>query len=382
MEFDNDRLIKKRYPIEIFFWIFLVLINPLINALNIFYTDIKMWPVLLLVNIVLLPIYLLYDEWVFTKFFPRKNKVMFVFIALVTILLLHTIIFLLYLLLQQFSLSPYELDYFQFSLHTLVRETAWIIINLGFATGIYFIKTALDEKDLLQAAEKENNFLKLRYLRAQLNPHFLFNTLNSIYSLSLQKSDKAPEAVVKLADIMRYLIYECNENKIPLSKEIAFISNYIAIERIRFNADIRFEVEGDTEGILIEPFLFISFIENGFKHALDNMEIKPFIYINIKIKQEEIVLNVINNTNIDLETQAKRLYGKGISGSKTLLELLYPSSYKLDIIQTDKDEGQENKLRMKYAKDRLESLYPDAHTLDVLLKNNVFTVSLIIKQAA
>ena len=133
---------------------------------------------------------------------------------------------------------------------------------------------------------------------------------------------------------------------------------------------------------MIEPFLFISFIENGFKHALDNTDIKPFIYITVKVRAQEIVLNVINNTNIDLETQAKRLNGKGISGSKNLLELLYPASYQLNIIQTDKDEGQENKLRMKFAKDRLENLYPDAHTLDVILKNNVFTVSLIIKQAA
>jgi LytS/YehU family sensor histidine kinase len=79
--------------------------------------------------------------------------------------------------------------------------------------------------------------------------------LNSIYSLSLQKSDKAPEAVVKLADVMRYLIYECNEDRIPLNKEIDFIRNYIEIEKIRFNADIQFTVEGDTDGIMIEPFL-------------------------------------------------------------------------------------------------------------------------------
>jgi hypothetical protein len=90
----------------------------------------------------------------------------------------------------------------------------------------------------------------------------------------------------------------------------------------------------------------------------------------------------INNTNIDMETQAKRINGKGISGSKSLLELLYPAAYTLDIIQTDKDERQESKVRLKNAKERLETLYPDAHTLDVILKNNVFTVSLIIKPQA
>lgn len=382
MEFDNDRLIKRRYRIEIIFWVLLALINPVINALNIFYNNPRIWPALLLANLAALPLYMLFSEWVFARLFARKNKLAFTGATIATILLLLALLFVLYLLIQQFPLSPYETDYFKLSSHTLIRDFTWIIINLCFAAGIYFTRTALDEKDALQLLEKENNFFRLRYLRAQLNPHFLFNTLNSIYSLSLQKSDKAPEAVIKLADIMRYLIYECNEDKIPLDKEIEFIRNYIAIEQIRFNADIRFEVEGKTEGIMIEPFLFISFIENGFKHALDNTEIKPFIYITIRIKPEGIVLNVINNTNIDLETQAKRLNGKGISGSKSLLELLYPSSYQLDIIQTDKDEGQENKLRMKYAKERLENLYPDAHTLDVILRNNVFTVSLIIKQAA
>src|SRR5204863_4235545 len=129
----------------------------------------------------------------------------------------------------------------------------------ALATAIPFIKKALDEKDIITVLQKDNTFYKLRYLRAQLNPHFLFNTLNSIYSLSLQKSDKAPDVVVRLADIMRYLIYECNEEKISLDKEIEFIKNYIEIEKIRYKADVRFSVEGETEGIMIEPFLFMSF---------------------------------------------------------------------------------------------------------------------------
>ena len=149
----------------------------------------------------------------------------------------------------------------------------------------------------------------MKYLRSQLNPHFLFNTLNSIYSLSIQKSDKAPEVIVKLADLMRYMIYDCNDDKVPLNKEIEFIENYIAIEKIRHKADVRFSVEGETEGIMIEPFLFISFIENGFKHAFNNSFTDPFIYITIKVNAEQVALSVVNNTNIDIETQAKRIQG-------------------------------------------------------------------------
>jgi LytS/YehU family sensor histidine kinase len=252
---------------------------------------------------------------------------------------------------------------------------------MSIAIGIYFIKKALDEKELLVNLEKDNVNFRLKYLRSQLNPHFLFNTLNSIYSLSMQKSEKAPEMVVKLADLMRYLIYECTEEKVPLNKEIEFIQNYIEIEKIRYKADVRFSVEGETTGIMVEPFLFISFIENGFKHAFDNAYTNAFIYISIKVQPEQIELSVVNNTSIDLETQAKRIHGTGIRNSKSILELLYPTSHALNIIQTEKEENRTSELRIKNAKKRLEVLYPDSHTLDVILSNNAFTVSLIIKSA-
>jgi two-component system LytT family sensor kinase len=131
---------------------------------------------------------------------------------------------------------------------------------------------------------------------------------------------------------------------------------------------------------MIEPFLFISFIENGFKHAFNNSYTEPFIYITIKAGAEQIVLNVINNTNIDLETQSKRINGKSMNNSRSILELLYPNSYALDIIQTEKEESRKSNLRIKNAKECLETLYPDSHTLDVILSNNAFTVSLIIKR--
>jgi LytS/YehU family sensor histidine kinase len=250
---------------------------------------------------------------------------------------------------------------------------------MALSIALFYIRRADDEKDLLIAMQRENTYYQLRYLRSQLNPHFLFNTLNSIYSLCLQRSDKAPEVVVRLADIMRYLIYECNEEKIPLDKEIEFIRNYIEIEKLRHHADIRFTVDGATAGILIEPYIFISFIENGFKHAMDHSFGDPFIYITLKVTDAQLVLNVINSTSADLEMQARRINGKGISHSRSLLELLYPASYDLDIIQTEKDETRTSELRLRNARERLENLYPDSHTLDVILNKSTFTVSLILK---
>jgi LytS/YehU family sensor histidine kinase len=249
---------------------------------------------------------------------------------------------------------------------------------MTFAASISFLRKYLDEGDLLTALERDNLDFKLKYLRSQLNPHFLFNTLNSIYSLSLQKADEAPEVVIKLSALMRFMLYDCAEEKVPLSKEIEFIQNYIEIEKIRHKADIRFTVEGETDNVMIEPLLFMPFIENGFKHAFENTYTNAFVYITLRKENDKISLSIINNTNIDLATQANRIQGTSMTNSKNVLEMLYPKSYTLDIIQTDKEEQRKSELRLKHARERLESLYPDS-ALDVILSNNAFTVSLIIK---
>jgi two-component system LytT family sensor kinase len=379
MEYDNDRIRKHTPKMEVFDWILLVLLAPVTNSLATFPHSWWMWPVLLVLNGLLLPIYLVYSRIMGTVFLVQKRKLFSALMSLLSFLVILTFIFTIYSLLLKFDLRPEERSYFSFSAHTMVREGWWVVINMSLSVAFFFIRRAIDEKGLLSAVQKESDFFRLRYLRAQLNPHFLFNTLNSIYSLSLQKSEQAPEVVIKLADIMRYLIYECDEEKIPLDKEIEFIRNYIEIEKIRHKADIRLSVEGSTAGVRIEPFLFISFIENGFKHAMDHSFGEPFIYITLKVGNGQIVLNVINSTEADLETQAQRINGKGIAHSRSLLELLYPSSYDLDIIQTEKDETRTSTLRMHNARERLETLYPDSHTLDVILGKSAFTVSLILK---
>ena len=379
MEFDNDRVIKHAYKIEIFYWVLLALMSPLVNSITFFLHDLRMWPALFIANLILLPAYLFYAALIIPNLFFTKRNAYFILVSIAFFILVIVLTFSVYALILNFQLLQNEQDYLSVKFSSIAREAVWIMINMSLATAIAFIKRGEDEKDIMLTLQKDNTAFKLKYLRAQLNPHFLFNTLNSIYSLSLQKSDQAPEVVIKLADLMRYLIYDCEQEKISLDKEIEFIRNYIEIEKIRFKADIRFTVEGETDGIMIEPFLFISFIENGFKHALDNAYTKPFIFITIKVEKEQIVLNVINNSNTDLETQAKRINGKGLTNSKSLLELLYPSSYELDIIQTEKEERIKSNVRLKNARERLETLYPDSHTLAVILGNNAFTVSLILK---
>lgn len=389
MEFDNDRIIRPTQKVEMFAWIFLLLLNPLVNCLTIVLPEhrgagifIAAFLLSVLINAMVLSAYIVFARIFVSRFLFRKKYVFFALISIGWFMVIHAFLLMIYSITLNIDFSPTGIAYFTYSAATILRESLWIIINMGIATAICFIRETLDKEDMVTFLQKDNAFLKIRYLRTQLNPHFLFNTLNSIYSLSLQKSDKTPEVVIKLADIMRYLIDECSQEKIPLTKEIDFIRNYIEIEKIRFKADIRFTVEGETEDILIEPFLFISFIENGFKHALDNSQTLPFIYVTLKIEPDRFILNVINNTDIDLENQAKRIHGRSITNSRSILEILYRDAYALDIIQTEKDERKESKLRLKNAKERLETLYPDNHTLDVILSNNTFTVSLIIKRRA
>lgn len=389
MEYDNDRLIKPINKAEIFCWVILCILYPLVNSVSVFSADIAgsaasfIWGtvLVLLCNLLLMPAYFFYARVVVPNFLFKYRPLLFAIISTGIFLFVHLFLFVLHAIIKDFNLSPLVQRYFSYSTITFIRESVWIFIYMSLATMTAYIKKTRDEKDMISGLEKDNNFLRLRYLRAQLNPHFLFNTLNSIYSLTLNKSEQAPEMVIKLSDLMRYMVYECNEEKVPLEKEIAFIRNYIDIENTRHNADIRFSVEGDTAGVMIEPFLFIAFIENGFKHALESAHASPFVYINIKIEKNEIILNVINNTNVSLELQAKRLNGTGIKNSKSLLELLYPHSYVLNIIQTEKDRERNSKLRIKNARERLETLYPDSHTLDVILSNNAFTISLVIKSA-
>ena len=376
MEFDNDRK-RTRGPRAVStFWLPLLLFSPLVNSVTVFPTDPRMWIILFNLSLAYWPLYYLYAR---VAICDRRPVWLYGAITLGAFVLLHAITLGVYALLALCPLHDIERAYFTYSTPTFARECVWIALNLFIATVTTLALRVDEEKTTVSQAQQESIFFKLRYLRSQLNPHFLFNTLNSIYSLSLQKSDKAPEVVVRLADLMRYLIYECNEETIPLEKEIAFIQNYIALEQIRHKADIRFTVEGDVQDVMIEPFIFLAFIENGFKHAMDNSFAEPFIYITLKVGRDRIVLNVINSTEADLESQAKRINGKGITNSRSLLELLYPGSYELDIIQTDKEASRQSALRLQHARERLETLYPDAYHLDVMLKKNAFTVSLILK---
>ncbi|OMP32686.1 histidine kinase [Mangrovimonas sp. DI 80] len=173
---------------------------------------------------------------------------------------------------------------------------------------------------------------ELKFLRTQIQPHFFFNTLNNLYALTLQKSDDAPRLVIKLSDIMQYVLYEVSSSKANLLEEINHINNYIDIEHIRFKdrIDSELDITGDIEDVQVPPLLFLSFIENCFKHGLKGND-------NIKINMSFEILNKhylefkLSNT-FNPEVVQENNHGIGIANTKRRLNLLFSNDY---VLETD-----------------------------------------------
>ncbi|MEP7264949.1 MAG: sensor histidine kinase [Bacteroidota bacterium] len=172
---------------------------------------------------------------------------------------------------------------------------------------------------------------ELAYLKSQINPHFLFNTLNSIYSLAIQKSDDTPEAIVKLSGLMRYVITDATEDVVPLEKEIIYIKNYIELQKIRLGntATVQLEITDDNSGSSITPLLLIPFIENAFNHGV-NPEENSTIRIQLRINKSVLHLTVFN-LKVKRASHAVST-GLGIENARMRLQLLYPDKHQLQII--------------------------------------------------
>lgn len=199
----------------------------------------------------------------------------------------------------------------------------------------------LREKKELQTQTMQS---ELRFLKSQINPHFLFNTLNNLYALTLKKSDKAPEIVIKLSEMMRYMLYECNEKRVPLLKEVNYIQNYLDLEKLRQgkNVDINFKVEGEIFDQRIAPLMFIPFLENSFKHGLNNTISHGFVNILLVIEQQHINFHIENSKAASLPTQThKRSGGIGLVNVKRRLNIIYPNQHTLEIHDSPNTYGVE-----------------------------------------
>ncbi len=177
--------------------------------------------------------------------------------------------------------------------------------------------------------ENEKLTSELAFLKSQINPHFLFNSLNNIYSLAYQKSDKTPEAVMKLSEIMRYMLYESNEATVKLDDEIRYLQNYIELQKLRFKdkAYIKFEIDGETNDKRITPLILISFVENAFKHGIATDKDNP-IKIVLNVSSNKLFFQVVNRKSVQNKDETG---GIGLLNVKRRLDLLYDGEFRLHI---------------------------------------------------
>ncbi len=215
--------------------------------------------------------------------------------------------------------------------HTNILRTIFFDYSLYLLLIVLFTSMLLKNNQRWRKLQQEKLETELSYLKAQINPHFLFNTLNSIYSLAIEKSDYTATAVVKLSGMMRYLISESGKHFVSLEKEVAYISDYIELQQFRLGATVKilYELQGKFTSKEIAPLLLITFVENAFKYGVNPEEYSE-IFTGISIADDVLTLKVENNkvtTRMHTTDQA----GLGISNTRGRLEMLYPGKHQLHI---------------------------------------------------
>lgn len=204
----------------------------------------------------------------------------------------------------------------------------------GFAGLIKMIVNNYENNKRVDELEKLQLNTELQFLKLQTSPHFLFNSINNIYSLVLMKSDKAPEALMKLSDLLRYSLYDCH-NKVRLSQEIEAVSSYIELFRLKYehNLNINLNIATDYTDFLIEPLLYVPLIENAFKYS--GIGISPDAFINIRLFQEDnfTCFDISNSKGIPDKEQSAS--GIGLVNIQKRLDILYPEKYLFEIQETE-----------------------------------------------
>ena len=216
------------------------------------------------------------------------------------------------------------------SFREFVRAVTWylLVVFVSFVIKLFMQLRQAEQR----AKEIENAQLRteLSFLHAQINPHFLFNSLNTIYSLALKKSDLAPTAVLKLSHLLRYVIDDANRDHVPLEQEVNYLNNYIELQKLRSTSSLAvdFKVVGDISSTQIAPLLLLPFVENAFKYGISNHEPSP---IDILLERTPKALTFIIN-NRKFEQGENDSTGIGINNVKRRLELLYPGKHDLQML--------------------------------------------------
>ncbi len=199
----------------------------------------------------------------------------------------------------------------------------------GMALSVKLLLYWYRQKMQTIEVEKQKTAAELQLLKSQLHPHFLFNTLNNLYSYTLEASPKAPEIVMKLTELLRFMILESNSLKIPLKKEIKLLQNYISLEKLRYGdrLDLSVTISGEIDKYQISPLLLLPFLENAFKHGTSKQLAKSWINLNISVEDSVMKFNLGNSTEPENNGGNSEIGGLGLQNVKRRLELLYNDKY-------------------------------------------------------
>lgn len=215
-----------------------------------------------------------------------------------------------------------------FSLIHFIEVMIGSVYVIALASAIKLTFDWTSEKSRNESLQKEQLQTELSFLKSQIQPHFFFNTLNNLYALVIKKSPNAANVVMKLSEIMQYVLYEVKESKISLMKSINYLYSYLELEKLRYGDRVKsnISIDGDIDDIEVPPLLFLPFLENCFKHGTNHQnDIK--VNINFAVKDNFLYFTIENN--FDKNADKKHKHGIGIENVRRRLQLLYGSSYKL-----------------------------------------------------
>ncbi len=199
---------------------------------------------------------------------------------------------------------------------------ALIFLGVGF-----FIRWLIGQIMIVRRLKNEKTQAELLHLKAQVNPHFFFNTLNNLYGWIDKNPSIAKDLVLQLADMMRYNLYDGQKDKVTIDKEVAFLNNYIKLHQMRYqkDIDIRFELDIKDDHMKVMPLLFIILVENAFKHGVEALRKSAFVHIKLKADEKEITFEVKNNFEPDIDKKK----GIGLQNLRRRLNIMYANNYKL-----------------------------------------------------
>lgn len=323
-------MFKTRWWQHLVFWgvVLVILFNVFkvsgsVQKIDVIYTFIFIVPI---IAVVYLNLYMAIPRFL--------SKERYLYYVLIFVVLLFGGALFLYLLFDSwidlFLPGFYFISYYNLPVLMLYTGSIMVLTTLLKLSRSWF---------MLLRVERMTTTHQLQTLQSQINPHFLLNSLQTIYALSLEKSERSPEVILQLSHILKYTLYETGQPTVELEKEIAMIRDYVEMYRHRVDPDhtaVKMEISGDPEGLKIAPMLLIPFIENSFKHRLQGKQNRAYIAINLEIEGDEIRFRIENSRGENDQPVLEQQKGIGIENTRQRLELLYPGKHILDI-ETNED---------------------------------------------